>query len=146
MNDFEKFVEYINGFHKYASGVVEAKNADYAGKTEPLRNFEDAALIAGVTVEQGLLVRMADKLARIRNLTAKKDSVGEVGEKIEDTLMDLSNYAAILSYYCKENYESHEYVQEETPNFPDIPPVPVVLTLESEPKEKRNWFKDFVGV
>lgn len=105
MNKFEDYIKYIKDFHEKAGSIVEAKAKDYAGVEEPLRNFDDAANIAGVTPEQGLLVRMADKIARVRNLTSKQSLLGEVGEKLEDTLMDLSNYSAILSYLCLMKYD-----------------------------------------
>lgn len=106
MSKFEDYIKYIKDFHDRASSIVEAKCKDYAGTEEPLRNFEDAANIAGVTPEQGLLVRMADKIARVRNLTKNNSLSGAVeDEKLEDTLMDLSNYAAILSYLCLMKYE-----------------------------------------
>lgn len=112
-NERENFFNYVETFYEFGFEILDSKNKDYSGEdTDPLRNFKDASLLAGVTVEQGLLVRMADKIARIRNLTKKKDSVGEVGEKLEDTLMDLSNYSAILSYYVKTNYiVPEEFIQ-----------------------------------
>lgn len=122
MSEYQEFIDYIKDFHKRGGDIVEKKNADYAGTENPLRNFIDASTIAEVTVEQGLLVRMADKLARVRTLTSRHDSIGEVGEKLEDTLMDLANYAAILAYVCKVSYveeqvepdKEKELIEEET--------------------------------
>ena len=42
----------------------------------------------------GLLVRMHDKMARLENLTGKSQANPNY-ESIEDTLMDLANYAII---------------------------------------------------
>ena len=42
----------------------------------------------------GLLVRMHDKMARLENLTYNNDANPNY-ESIEDTLMDLANYAII---------------------------------------------------
>ena len=42
----------------------------------------------------GLLVRMHDKMARLENLTSKSQANPNY-ESIEDTLMDLANYAII---------------------------------------------------
>src|SRR5689334_3411258 len=106
MTDFENYIQYIKDFHTEAASITEAKCLDYAGELKPLKNFENSALIAGITVEQGLLVRMADKLARARTLTESKSNQGHVtNEKLQDTLKDLSNYAAILSYYAIITYE-----------------------------------------
>jgi hypothetical protein len=42
---------------------------------------------------QGLMVRMHDKIARLENLTLKKDDPNN--ESIDDTVMDIAGYAAI---------------------------------------------------
>lgn len=43
----------------------------------------------------GLLVRMHDKMARLKNLTYVKHGAEPNYESIEDTLKDLANYAVI---------------------------------------------------
>lgn len=115
MSEFEEYIGYIKKFHDDAAEITANKSRDYAGEHQPLRNFVDAAEIAGITVEQGILVRMADKIARARSLTEKGSLSGHVGEKLEDTLKDLSNYAAILSYWATENYNSFEVNQLKLP-------------------------------
>lgn len=73
--------------------IHSKKNKDY-GNGNPLGNFMDAAGL-GVTPFKGVLVRMSDKWARIRSLV-NKDGVGAVvDESIEDTLIDLANYAIL---------------------------------------------------
>jgi hypothetical protein len=76
-----------------------AKNSDYRGSNkDPYANFRNST-IAGVSVEQGIVVRMADKISRIGTLLQKEAKVKD--EAIEDTLMDLINYTAILKSYLK---------------------------------------------
>ena len=76
-----------------------AKNSDYGGSNkDPYANFRNST-IAGVSVEQGIVVRMADKISRIGTLLQKEAKVKD--EAIEDTLMDLINYTAILKSYLK---------------------------------------------
>ena len=78
-----------------------AKNSDYGGSNkDPYANFRNST-IAGVSVEQGIVVRMADKISRIGTLLQKEAKVKD--EAIEDTLMDLINYTAILKSYLKNN-------------------------------------------
>lgn len=79
-----------------AIGIVELKNADYAGENDPFKNFRAAELL-GMTVEQGILLRMSDKMTRIGNLLKSQQKVQD--ESIEDTLLDLMNYANILLTY-----------------------------------------------
>ena len=134
MTEQDKFIRYIEEFHDKGWKIVEKKNKDYAGTDEPLRNFWNASLIAGVTVEQGLLVRMADKLARMRNLTEKGSLVGEVGEKFEDTALDLANYAAILAYFVTNNYNSEEVNQLKLPLEPTEEYKDNIPTQESNAK------------
>lgn len=75
------------------------KNNDYGGgNNDPYANFRNS-LIAGVSIEQGIVVRMADKMSRIGTLLQKESMVKD--EAIEDTLIDLINYAAILKSYLK---------------------------------------------
>ena len=63
------------------------KNADYgsSGLQEPL-------LVPGMDARQSLLVRMSDKVARIRALQSKGP---EVAESLEDTMLDLANYCLL---------------------------------------------------
>lgn len=76
--------------------LVEAKNTDYASGNDPFKNFRAAEML-GMTLEQGILLRMSDKMARIGNLLKSEQKVTD--ESIEDTLLDLMNYANILLSY-----------------------------------------------
>ena len=88
-----------------------AKNSDYGGSNnDPYANFRNST-IAGVKVEQGILVRMSDKMSRIGTLLQKEAKVKD--EAIEDTLMDLINYAAILKSYLKNNKDGSGDIQKE---------------------------------
>jgi hypothetical protein len=73
--------------------ISVVKNQDYASDSDPFRNFRRAE-IAGVSVEQGILVRITDKLCRIVNLL-EHDAAVET-EKLGDTIDDSINYFAIL--------------------------------------------------
>lgn len=91
-------------FNDLAAGFAECveiskkKNADYAGSGDPFKNFRAAELL-GMTLEQGIILRMSDKLVRIGNLLTHEAKVED--EKIDDTLKDLANYAMILRVYLK---------------------------------------------
>lgn len=80
--------------------LLKSKNNDYAGEKtqDPFSNFRKSEAI-GVKTEKGILVRMMDKMSRVSNLIEQDASVKT--EKIEDTLEDLINYAAILKSYIK---------------------------------------------
>lgn len=96
--------EYIS-FHSECcermKRITAAKNSDYTGKTDdPFRNFSDSETYAGVTTERGFLVRMGDKMARVRSFM-DKGTLEVKDEAIEDTLLDLANYAILLTAYLK---------------------------------------------
>jgi len=71
------------------------KNMGYAGvdATDPWANFRMAQTF-GVSPFVGCLVRMSDKFIRIGNVL-KNPNADQVSESIEDTLIDLANYAII---------------------------------------------------
>ena len=79
--------------------LVVSKTKDYATMDDPYRNFRMSENV-GVSVEKGILVRMCDKMSRIGNLI-EKDSSSVTNESVEDTLIDLMNYANILLCYRK---------------------------------------------
>ena len=83
-----------------------AKNSDYAGfSKDPFANFKNSTIV-NVPIEKGIMVRMMDKVSRITTLLDKEAKVKD--ESIQDTLMDLINYTAILKSYLKNKSLSHE--------------------------------------
>jgi len=79
--------------------IVDKKNRDYATNSDPFLNFKGSEQV-GVSVPRGILVRIMDKITRVGNLLNKEASVKD--EAIEDTLLDLCNYCAILLVYLKD--------------------------------------------
>lgn len=77
--------------------TIGAKNGDYAGNRGEFYNFEFSAQIANGTVEQGILFRLADKIARLSNLMVRESLV--TNESIDDTIKDAIGYLAILYSY-----------------------------------------------
>jgi len=87
-------IEHIKKITEKGKAIIEAKNHDYANSSDPFANFRLVDNLEICTVEIGILVRMSDKVARIKNLSNKDNAVKD--ETIEDTLLDLCNYSAIL--------------------------------------------------
>lgn len=75
------------------------KNQDYTGDGDAFKNFLAIEELTDkkITAEEGILVRMTDKINRIANLLYKPNEV--VDEKIQDTLLDLAVYSIILKIY-----------------------------------------------
>jgi len=91
MSNVDLHTELINQLHE----LYKAKNADYGN------SVHDTYQKYGLTA---FLVRMDDKMNRLRSLTQNNKVAQIKDEKIEDTLMDLANYAllAIIELRNKE--------------------------------------------
>lgn len=96
----QTLIESTEALFDSALATMKKKNADYSGSSESMRNFRLSAEIAHVTMTQGILTRLMDKVTRIGNLLNKEDREVK-DESIFDTIQDLINYAAILYYGVK---------------------------------------------
>jgi len=99
----DDFMDYLADNCNNDLKIVEKKNQDYADGADPFQNFrmvEDGGLCS---VEQGIAVRMSDKMQRIFNLLDEEAAVED--ERLEDTLSDLRNYANILQVFIEEERE-----------------------------------------
>lgn len=97
----KSFVEQMSQNSTVALELVMKKTNDYATIDDPYRNFRMCESV-GVSVEKGILVRMCDKLSRIGNLI-DNGTASVKDESVEDTLIDVMNYANILLCYMKSN-------------------------------------------
>jgi hypothetical protein len=96
--DRDEFMRFHEAFCEKARGISRAKNQDYAGHSDPFANFRRCEQLALCSTEVGIMVRMSDKFQRIANyMNNGKLSVQD--EKVDDTLLDLCNYAIILAAY-----------------------------------------------
>ena len=100
MISYKKYFELLESLQAKGLALMRMKNADYTGEVNPFKNFDNVETICNVSSEKGILIRMCDKMTRIGNLLEKKERVSD--ESIEDTLLDLSNYALILLARIKE--------------------------------------------
>jgi DNA-binding transcriptional MerR regulator len=90
----ERLIEDHADLCHRALDTMTRKNADYATEADVFRNFRT---FGGL----GILVRMSDKLARLRNFEEKAEfSVSD--ESLRDTIEDLINYAVIYYAFKKE--------------------------------------------
>lgn len=71
--------------------LMKTKNADYAAKEDPYRNFRMFGRL-------GILVRMSDKLARLRTFE-ERGELSVKDEQVEDTVRDLINYSILYLGY-----------------------------------------------
>lgn len=94
----KNFRKSLKNTFKECLKISHKKNKDYAINEDPFKNFR-ASEVVGVPIARAILVRMTDKMSRISNLLDKENSVKD--EKIEDSIYDLINYAAILRAWLK---------------------------------------------
>lgn len=99
------FFDSIEKTYKDGLEIIHKKNHDYAGEEDHWKNFRYAEMV-GVSVERAILVRVSDKLARVSNLLDKDPEV--LDERLEDTLLDMINYLAILKAYMEHDIPSRK--------------------------------------
>lgn len=104
----EDFVKFHSEFCDAALKLSIGKNQDYASpatrqgdRFAVFANFLQAERLNICTTEQGILVRMSDKLSRLANLMQDGHERGVSDETVDDTLLDLINYSVLLAAYRK---------------------------------------------
>lgn len=80
----------------YLHDLYITKNADYGD------SVHDTYIKYGLT---SFLVRLEDKLNRARTLSTKQALVND--EKIEDTLLDMANYAILAVIELRNQEDNH---------------------------------------
>jgi transcriptional antiterminator Rof (Rho-off) len=80
----------------HARDLTHQKGHDYSGEADTLRNVKTAEMLGICTAEQGVVIRLGDKLNRLAQLT-KPDAIARVkDESVNDTLLDMINYSVLL--------------------------------------------------
>ena len=85
MMTIEEEIKFFKEITSKMNAVFEAKRQDYGQtSTETFQKFGPISMY----------IRMYDKMGRLENLMVR-GGIDHVGEKVEDTLLDLANYAII---------------------------------------------------
>lgn len=105
--DLNEFNSKMNNVFAKAHSLLEKKNADYSGFANPFKNLSMCEAAGLATTEEGILIRMLDKIGRVSTLTVTKRNP-KIDESIEDTLIDLMNYAALLIVYRQGKKDSYD--------------------------------------
>lgn len=74
-----------------ARELMKTKNEDYAVADDPYRNFRTFGRL-------GILVRLSDKLARLRTFE-ERGTFSVADENVKDTVQDIINYAILYLGY-----------------------------------------------
>ena len=80
--------------------VYESKDNDYSATGLPMGNLRKCEE-AGIDAWRGCLVRIGDKMSRLENFINEKEFL-VISEKAEDTVVDLANYAILMSCLVEE--------------------------------------------
>jgi hypothetical protein len=83
--------------------IMKKKNNDYTGgkkSTDPFANF-NAASVLGIDPVKGLLLRVIDKIQRIRSFT-NDNELKVANESVEDACDDIVNYAILAKAMLQE--------------------------------------------
>lgn len=102
MSMFNEILERMQKIH-------DAKDNDYSGDKDEFGNFYESEKI-GIPAYKAAFIRAQDKYSRATTLIYGKESQVE-DEKLEDTLLDLANYAIIVLTLL-EREKSAEEVEE----------------------------------
>lgn len=144
MNNTEEFLSLFKETADRIFETVKRKNGDYTERSgdSPFENFEYSADLAGVETERGILVRMGDKMMRLRSLIGNEPLVRD--ESFVDTAEDLAAYAIILAIYRKLNpkdvyISDYEGLDEATGGY--VNPVEPVA-----PSKLEKFVRDFFGL
>lgn len=97
LNGHPRFYEILEGLAQLHS----AKNSDYAGESDPLRNLRQCADM-GIEPWKGVAVRLTDKMDRIKSY-AQKGSFEVKDEGLVDTLRDMAVYSILAIILFEES-------------------------------------------
>jgi len=75
--------------------IMQHKSADYASSSDPFANFKRGEILGFSTAEEGLMLRVVDKISRISTFL-KKGKLSVSNESVEDSILDVINYMILL--------------------------------------------------
>ena len=117
--DKDLFINMVARNFATTLAIMTDKNQDYAVETDPFKNFRGCTDLQ-IPVEKGIMIRLLDKVERIKNLLSRpsfKPAVSD--ESVEDTLCDLMAYANILLTYMQ--WEEKKQAQQNS-TLPGLKP------------------------
>lgn len=97
----EQFDKLLCEFQAKMKAVLINKGHDYSDTDDRLANFRLSEMM-GLPAWKGILIRMSDKMARLLQFS-KKGLLEVKDESLEDTLLDLANYAVLCLAAYQDN-------------------------------------------
>ena len=93
MTNNDDFRRQLDGILERMKQILDAKGHDYAGKTDRFANFRLCEM-AGIPTWKGIVIRLSDKMSRVLSFAGAGECKVK-DESVEDTLIDLANYAIL---------------------------------------------------
>jgi len=92
----DELLAVIRELAEKAAPIVAQRNSAYAGGGDVFGNLNLIETLSSgdIRTETGIVIRMGDKVSRLYSLTAR--NAPENDESLEDTLIDLLGYSALL--------------------------------------------------
>jgi hypothetical protein len=84
----QRFLDLLDEMRR----LHESKSQDYGSETDPLANIRQGAEFVGIEPWRGCMVRIADKVQRLKTFCRTGRLVHE---GVRDTLLDLSAYSLL---------------------------------------------------
>ena len=95
MRTIQQRLDVIKELGEEELAIMERKANDYSGTGDCNRNIRACSNLGICSAEQGVLIRLQDKLSRLTTLIVEGVEA-KVDEPIRDTIMDARNYLGIL--------------------------------------------------
>jgi hypothetical protein len=132
----EQYFQFHQTCVEKMTAITKAKNADYTGiGSDPFANFTRVEALGICSTEQGFLTRMMDKFCRL-NSFAQKGVLEVKDESVEDTLLDLANYAILMAGYIRSKRESAAKLKDRLPPSPFQPPSVMEKLIEEHERNR----------
>ena len=111
MTETEKLFEFTEKLFTECLETMKKKNHDYSGDNpeDPMKNFNLSAEVVGISPEQGMLIRIMDKINRLGTAFSGTD-LKVKDESVQDTLSDAINYLALTAFRRKQREIEAEYM------------------------------------
>jgi hypothetical protein len=103
----KEYLDFHENFCRAMVNITAAKNADYGADNDPFRNFRMIEHLGAASVEQGFITRMSDKFSRLSTFV-QRGELSVKSETVEDTLIDLANYCALMAGYLRSKQQALE--------------------------------------
>lgn len=104
----EELLEIHDELAAKARALMVKKNHDYAGAKgqQPFANFERVEAMGVCSTEKGFLVRLIDKVSRLSSF-ADSGTFEVEDESLEDTVIDVMNYAVLILAFYRDKQHGH---------------------------------------